>query len=356
MVMNLKKLMAFSLLFIILISGVYYLFFYQEDVSRKELKEQVIDMVANYVHDCLKGDIVNREITLTDHRLANGLVLEKGTLFFNEECQVRLAVFDGDYCVMKDYEKDYFVFESDGEDCWASKPLRCLDSDDVVFANGKIKEYLAVDEKEICIPAQINGSEVRVIGANAFADVGLKKITLPNTVTRIEEYAFFNNQLETLSLPTNLLYLGSYAFFGNEIDEVVIPSSVVDVGNNVFSIAFQNLSWVNRISDDFWLSDNDTLTGIITFDSVLEIPDTFSVIAAEAFVNLEIEKLYIPDSVIIIKDNAFLGSGVKEVIMASDDVIIGSNNFEEVFLNLYEENGAGNYLLTAEGIWEYLAE
>ena len=60
-------------------------------------------------------------------------------------------------------------------------------------------------------------------------------MTLPNSVTRIGNYAFHNNQLTSLTLPNAVTSIGTQAFSHNQLTAVTIPNSVTSIGTSAFS-------------------------------------------------------------------------------------------------------------------------
>lgn len=60
------------------------------------------------------------------------------------------------------------------------------------------------------IPSYIENLPVRVIGKDAFEHSNIKTITLPNTLTTIESYAFFNcRNLKKISFPDSIRDVGN---------------------------------------------------------------------------------------------------------------------------------------------------
>ena len=70
----------------------------------------------------------------------------------------------------------------------------------------------------------------------AFAESGLREITIPNNVTEISKHAFANcADLETVNLPSNLSRIGEYAFSECEaIKEISFPNSLISIGEGAF--------------------------------------------------------------------------------------------------------------------------
>lgn len=68
---------------------------------------------------------------------------------------------------------------------------------------------------------------VTKIGYSAFAyRCNLSIVTFPNTLTRIEAYAFENTKLSNISIPSKLEYIGSKAFGGTNIKTLNLPDSI----------------------------------------------------------------------------------------------------------------------------------
>ena len=80
------------------------------------------------------------------------------------------------------------------------------------------------------------------VGKMAFlACVKLKKIYIPETVTKIDDYAFMgcvelgNSNVKKLKIPDNVTDIGNYAFFGcTKLDKLTIPNNVTGIGDYAF--------------------------------------------------------------------------------------------------------------------------
>ena len=72
------------------------------------------------------------------------------------------------------------------------------------------------------------------IGNFAFYRNSIKEIDIPETVTYIGTEAFKNNQLTYVKLPNNLKTINALAFADNKITEVNIPNSVTTLGGGAF--------------------------------------------------------------------------------------------------------------------------
>lgn len=107
---------------------------------------------------------------------------------------------------------------------------------------------------DVKIPSHINGLPVTHIGGKAFYEKNLISITIPDTVTHIEdgEYrddwlsigmndgepyitgAFVGNELTSIVIPDNV-YVGNYAFRENPLTSITIGENV-DFGDSAFGL------------------------------------------------------------------------------------------------------------------------
>ena len=74
------------------------------------------------------------------------------------------------------------------------------------------------------------------ISANALRNLPLKKVVLPDTITSIGEYAFYNcSELKEISLPSGLLTIGECVFRGcTKLESIVIPESLDTISYRAF--------------------------------------------------------------------------------------------------------------------------
>ena len=79
-------------------------------------------------------------------------------------------------------------------------------------------------------------SSVTTIGAGSFCGSGLTSFTIPNNVTSIESYAFYNcTSLNSVTIPNSVLTIGNYAFSGcTSLSSITIPNSVTTINHGIF--------------------------------------------------------------------------------------------------------------------------
>ena len=97
---------------------------------------------------------------------------------------------------------------------------------DYDFSSKTIDRYLG-SGTYVAIPSQINGTNVTTIGESAFSGSGVRYISVPDTVTKIEDYAFEDcYDLERIYIPSSVKTFGDDVFYGCDSSLVIYtPSS-----------------------------------------------------------------------------------------------------------------------------------
>lgn len=114
------------------------------------------------------------------------------------------------------------------------------------------------------------------------------KISLPNSLKYLGEYAFNNTLIKEIKLPNKLEYIGNRAFANNPyLTEIYIPASVKEIGEYAF------------------MSGTYTNLQKVTFEDTDSRPSQLTIIGNSAFKNAKIQTLTIPSSVQTIGDGAF---------------------------------------------------
>ena len=163
-----------------------------------------------------------------------------------------------------------------------------------------ITKYINNDILDVVIPSDINGKKVVAIGNDAFKNLGLTNIVIPNSVTSIGSDAFENNQLTNVTIPNSVTSIGSGAFYGNKLTSVTIPNSVTSIGSGAFygnkltSVTIPNS--VTSIGTSAFYGNK--LTSVV-------IPNSVTSIGISAFENNQLTNVTIPNSVTSIGNSAF---------------------------------------------------
>lgn len=203
----------------------------------------------------------------------------------------------------------------------------------------RIDRYTGSDVS-VTVPETILGLPVVEIGSNAFDGCGdITSLTLPDTITRINDSAFFLCEslmdielpiglkyigdaafgdcyaLETIVLPSGLTQVGANLFFQcTSLQNVTIPDSLTEMGLGMFSACYVLESvklpaGMTRIPDDlFWGCDNLR---------EVEIPAGIESIGKYAFVNTALTSLTLPEGLEYIDEYAFLGCKLSSLTLPS---------------------------------------
>ena len=224
-------------------------------------------------------------------------------------------------------------------------PLHAADLSDLTFSttNGEvtITDCDPAATGELVIPDNIEGSPVTSIGEWAFNRSRLTSITIPDSVTSIEDYAFSAcTRLTSITIPDSVTTIGRNAFYRcSALTSITIGNGVTSIGERAFS----------SCSD---------LTSI-------EIPDSVARIEVLAFIGcINLLSITIPDSVTTIGDGAFYRCSALTSITIPDSVTsIGDSAFLEcsslssiTFLGTAPTVGANSFGVVADGARAYVGE
>ncbi|MFO7637251.1 MAG: leucine-rich repeat domain-containing protein [Clostridia bacterium] len=85
------------------------------------------------------------------------------------------------------------------------------------------------------IPAEWEGTPIRIIGEYAFAGDLLSRVTIPEGVERIERYAFWANQLEEITIPKSITDVGDRALQSNMLTRITMMQGDTVLGDNLLN-------------------------------------------------------------------------------------------------------------------------
>ena len=168
--------------------------------------------------------------------------------------------------------------------------------------------------------------EISAIGEYAFYQCStLTGIRIPQSVTKIRDYAFYSTSLSKIDIPADVTEIGDYAFYYTDLTTLVIPDKVTSlgsysfkgcvnltnaiIGNGVVSIgsyAFQSCSLLTILT----IGNNVTTIGTYAFGSCknlinVNIPDSVETVESGAFSSCGLTSATIGNSVTTIHKYAF---------------------------------------------------
>ncbi len=205
-----------------------------------------------------------------------------------------------------------------------------------------------VDESisgSITIPSTLGGYPVTCVGTFAFGYTRLTSITIPDSVTSIGDYAFYNcTALTSVTIPDSVTSIGSFAFSGcSGLTSVNIPNSVTSINYGAFSgctgltsvtipdsitsigaCAFGSCTGLTEINVD---ADNNNYC---TIDGVLLSKDATILVQYPA--GKSVDSYSIPNSVTSIGNSAFNScDSLVSVTIPNSVISIGSYAFENCY-------------------------
>jgi len=170
----------------------------------------------------------------------------------------------------------------------------------------------------------------------------VEKIVIPNGVTKINDYTFYNcSSLTSVTIRNGVTSIGNSAFYGcSSMTAVTIPSSVTTIGSSAFGgcssltavniydlAAWCNISFKASSSNPLYYAKNLYLNGTLVKDLV--IPNGVTKINDYAFSNCSsLTSATIPNSVTSIGTYSFYGcSSMTSITIPNGVTSIGNSAF-----------------------------
>ncbi len=184
------------------------------------------------------------------------------------------------------------------------------------------------------IPAYLFTSEM--------GSIQLDKIIIPNSVTKIGAYAFYQcSSLTSVTIGENVNTIGDYAFSGcSKLKNIKLPESLISIGNNAFSgcggltSIYYNVTNCENIGSNIFTGSGSVEQGlsVIIGDNVKLIPNRLfqsTTYTNSGQVIVGVTSVYIGANVESIGDYAFSGCvNLNSVNIPNSVVSVGSSAFE----------------------------
>lgn len=165
--------------------------------------------------------------------------------------------------------------------------------------------------------------------------------TIPNTVTRIAQYAFYKTQyLKDIIIPNSVKTIGRDAFYYSSVENITMPDDpniLCDVIDNKTQSEFNNVFDQSA----FYKNKNNYQNGILYLNSIvlysssdisgnIIIKDGTTAICSKAFEGRKINSIEFPESLKIIGNEAFYQSTLSQRIILPNNIsFIGERAFAD---------------------------
>ena len=172
------------------------------------------------------------------------------------------------------------------------------------------KAYTSVD-----VPASVYYNNytypVVTIGTSAFEYcTNLQSVTLPNSITAINQDAFYGcTKLGDINLPEGLTAINTRAFYNCNLDTIIIPSTVTSLGNKAFyNNPLKSITWLpsgssistGTVDDSPFYNSNGSKVTSFTFG-----PNVKTVPAYICYKMSQLDTIVLPPSVSSLGQYAF---------------------------------------------------
>lgn len=161
------------------------------------------------------------------------------------------------------------------------------------------------EEKEVTVPAQIDGYPVTILDGAFYKDTDVQKVILPNTIKEITGWTFYYcTNLKEVVLSENLTIITQQVFSGcSKLEKINLPDSLREIGNSAFSACgllkeIKIPSGIKKIPDGLFYG----CTSLVS----VSLPTGIESIGTEAFMMCSsLRNLMLPESIKEIYSGAF---------------------------------------------------
>lgn len=211
-----------------------------------------------------------------------------------------------------------------------------------VYYRGNVESWCNISFDSSSANPNYNSSNLYIDGVLA------TDIIIPDTVTRIKDYAFNNcSSITSITISDSVTYIGDSAFYGcKNLASISLPDNFVDIGSGgLTDTAIYNdaLNWDNNVLyyGNYLIESKKSISGSYTVKNGTKFISSF---AFEECENLT--SVTIPDSVIHIGDYAFYNcSGLTSAYYPAtpEDISFGLQNYDLIDNLIFEYDSERPY-------------
>ena len=172
-------------------------------------------------------------------------------------------------------------------------------------------------------------SGVTSIGTQSFLNLGITTVTIPSTVTSMDDAAFGLNSVITSAI-INSTVIGTLAFISSPLlSTVTLSNNLLSIGNEAFmSTGLTSITIPNTVTSLGTSSFNDTSLSSIVFDSVSPITDIPNLCFAESWENNRtVTTLTLPEAVQTFSNSSFAKAGIQTLAIPNTTTVIDQSAF-----------------------------
>ena len=176
---------------------------------------------------------------------------------------------------------------------------------------------------------------IKVISEHAFSNSNVETISLPSSITSIEEYAFANClNLKSVSINENasLKSIGSHAFDGNiNLTSFEMPNNIESISSYAFYRCV-NLKNIDLNKDKLTFIDEYSFAACNSIESIT-LSNNVTEIAQYAFYKCNIKNIKLPTNLISVGDYAFAYNGKSDNNLVDPENWIITPSIDSLTLN-----------------------
>lgn len=168
---------------------------------------------------------------------------------------------------------------------------------------------------------------LKSIGASAFCYVPFVSLHIPNTVTQIDEAAFWRcEELKEITIPESVTVLSDRMFYDcKKLEKVTLPESLIEIGDSAFERC-DELEIVN-IPVGLQKLGSNAFAECPSLTMSVVIPEGVTAIEGGVFYCTGIKEVVLHDNITKIGSSAFYGCDIKEIYISDSVTSIGSSAF-----------------------------